>query len=101
VTFRDFHKYGVRWESIAPAIRELVALGFVRITQYGVASAAEFRAPNMFALTHLPTKGGASVRAVLPHAAHAAPAPFCLAWTWRQAMVRDEDCARLLTLNFL
>lgn len=56
VTFRDFHKYGVRWESIAPAIRELVALGFVRITQYGVASAAEFRAPNMFALTHLPTK---------------------------------------------
>jgi hypothetical protein len=55
VTFRDFHKYGIHWNSIAPAVREAEALGVIRITQYGVASNAEFRIPNMFALTHLPT----------------------------------------------
>ena len=58
VTFRDFHDYGIHWDAIAPAIRELGALGFIRITQYGVASNAEFRIPNMFALTHLPTEDG-------------------------------------------
>jgi hypothetical protein len=55
VTFRDFNEYGIHWNSIAPAIREVAALGFIRITQEGVASNKEFRIPNMFALTHLAT----------------------------------------------
>jgi hypothetical protein len=44
--------------SIAPAIREAEPLGFIRVTQYGLASNAEFRIPNKFALTHLPTEDG-------------------------------------------
>jgi hypothetical protein len=55
VTFRDFNEYGIHWNSIAPAIREAAALGFIRITQEGIASNKEFRIPNMFALTHLAT----------------------------------------------
>ena len=55
VTFRDFKEYGIHWNSIAPAIREAAALGFIRITQEGIASNREFRIPNMFALTHLAT----------------------------------------------
>jgi hypothetical protein len=55
VTFRDFKEYGIHWNSIAPAIREAEALGFIRVTQEGIASNKEFRIPNMFALTHLPT----------------------------------------------
>jgi hypothetical protein len=56
VTFRDFQEYGVRWNSIAPAIRAAEALGWIRITQHGVASTdAEFRIPTKFALTHLAT----------------------------------------------
>jgi len=55
VTFRDFHDYGIHPNSIAPAIREAEALGWIRVTQYGMASNAEFRIPNKFALTHLAT----------------------------------------------
>jgi hypothetical protein len=56
VTFRDFQEYGVRWNSIAPAIRAAEALGWIRVTQHGVASSeAEFRIPTKFALTHLAT----------------------------------------------
>jgi hypothetical protein len=56
VTFRNFHEFGIHPNAIAPAIREVAALGFIRITQEGVASSdREFRIPNMFALTHLPT----------------------------------------------
>jgi hypothetical protein len=58
VTFRDFHEYGIHWSAIAPAIRELAALGFIRITQEGIESNKEFRIPNMFALTHLATEKG-------------------------------------------
>jgi hypothetical protein len=56
VTFRDFNEYGIHWNAIAPAIREAEALGFIQITQHGVASNKEFRVPNTFALTHLPTE---------------------------------------------
>jgi hypothetical protein len=56
VTFRDFFEYGVHWNAIAPAIREAEALGFIRVTQEGRAGNGEWRIPNMFALTHLPSK---------------------------------------------
>jgi hypothetical protein len=55
VTFQDFVDFGIHRNEIAPAIREAEALGFIRITQHGVASNAAFRIPNLFALTHLPT----------------------------------------------
>ena len=59
VTFRDFHKFGIHPNAIAPAIREVAALGFIRITREGVASSAkEYRVPNLFALTHVPTNDG-------------------------------------------
>ena len=55
VTFRDFSEYGVHWNAIAPAIREVEAMGFIRVTQEGRSGNGEWRIPNMFALTHLPT----------------------------------------------
>src|SRR4051794_14506179 len=52
VTFADFHRYGIDYDAIAPAIREVVALGFVEITQVGRAGNAEYRSPNIFRLTY-------------------------------------------------
>jgi hypothetical protein len=53
-TFDDFEKYGVHRHSIAPAIRELEALGFIRITRRGRAGNSEFRQPHLFRITHKP-----------------------------------------------
>jgi hypothetical protein len=58
VTYDDFHRYGIHRHSIAPAIRELVALGFVEITEAGRAGNAEYRKANYFRLTYLNTKVG-------------------------------------------
>jgi hypothetical protein len=59
VTFRDFQQYGIHPNAIAPAIREVAKLGFIRLTQEGIASSAkEYRVPNTFALTHLATNNG-------------------------------------------
>ncbi len=52
VTFDNFVDYGMDRHSIAPALRELVALGFVEITERGRAGNAEWRAPNRFRLTY-------------------------------------------------
>src|SRR5262245_20137396 len=43
VSYDDFESYGIHRHSIAPAIREAVALGFVCITREGRAGNAEFR----------------------------------------------------------
>ena len=51
-TYGDFHEYGMDCHSIAPAIRECVALGFVEVTQHGHGGNAEFRSPNYFRLTY-------------------------------------------------
>jgi hypothetical protein len=56
VSYEQFHQYGIHRHSIAPAIREVVALGFAEITQAGRAGNAEFRSPNYFRLTYLHTK---------------------------------------------
>jgi hypothetical protein len=53
VTFENFVDYGMDRHMIARAIRECVALGFLRITQAGRAGNAEFRQPNMFRLTYI------------------------------------------------
>jgi hypothetical protein len=55
-THKDFAEYGIRYPSIAPAIRLAVKLGFVEITQSGWRSAGRRRAAQ-YRLTFLPTAG--------------------------------------------
>ena len=72
VTTSDFVEYGMHRTSVAPAIREAEALGFIRITERGRGGNAEYGTPNLFFLTfsqtltventHLLTIGGASRR---------------------------------------
>ena len=57
VTYENFEHYGIDRHSIAPAIREAVALGFLEITERGRAGNAEWRRPNYFRLTYKPAKG--------------------------------------------
>jgi hypothetical protein len=57
VTFEHFHEYGIHRHSIAPAIREAEALGFLVITEKGRAGNAEYRSPNLFRLTYRHAKG--------------------------------------------
>jgi hypothetical protein len=52
VTHGDFIKYGVRRNSIAAALREVVALGFLEITVQGRGGNAEFRKASQFRLTY-------------------------------------------------
>jgi hypothetical protein len=59
VTYGDFAKYGIHDHAIAPAIRELISLGFIRLTERGRAGNAEFRTPNRYALTYRVTREGA------------------------------------------
>ena len=56
VTYDDFERYGIHRHCIGPAIREVVALGFVEITEQGRAGNAEWRKPNLFRLTYRHTK---------------------------------------------
>jgi hypothetical protein len=56
VTFNDFANYGIDRHAIAPAVREVEALGFARVTERGRAGNADFRSPNKFALTYRDTK---------------------------------------------
>jgi hypothetical protein len=54
VTFGDFEKYGMDAQSIAPAQREVQALGFAEITQRGRPSKSDFgRHPHCWRLTYL------------------------------------------------
>jgi hypothetical protein len=56
VTYDNFQRYGIDRHAIAPAIRELIALGFVEITEHGRAGNAQWRTPNRFRITYKPTK---------------------------------------------
>ena len=51
-TYEHFAEFGLHRDAIAPAIRELVALGFVEITQRGSAGNAGFRQPALYRLTY-------------------------------------------------
>ena len=57
VTYDQFQTFGIDRQAIAPAIRELVALGFIEITRAGRAGNAEYRLPNLFRLTYRPCAG--------------------------------------------
>ena len=50
-TYEQFVDFGIHRHSIASAIRELVALGFLEVTEKGRAGNAEFRRPNRFRIT--------------------------------------------------
>jgi hypothetical protein len=56
VTTNDFVKYGMHRTSVAPAIREAEALGFIRITERGRGGNAEHGTPNLFFLTFAQTR---------------------------------------------
>src|SRR5262245_55463989 len=51
VTYEDFIEYGVHRHSIAPAIREAVALGFIEVMKRGRGGNAESREPSHYRLT--------------------------------------------------
>jgi hypothetical protein len=57
VTFDQFEKYGVRRKSIAAALRELEALGFIQIVERGCAGNAGYGKPNVYRLTYRPSVG--------------------------------------------
>jgi hypothetical protein len=59
VPYDHFVEYGIHRHAIAPAIRELVALGLVEVTQRGCAGNAEFKQPNLYRLTYRNAKGAA------------------------------------------
>jgi hypothetical protein len=52
VTFEHFCEYGMHRHSVAPGMREAVALGFLVVTKKGQGGNAEFRSPNRFRLTY-------------------------------------------------
>jgi hypothetical protein len=56
VTYDHLVEYGLHRHAIAPAIRELVALGFIEITAKGCAGNEGYRRPNFFRLTYRPAK---------------------------------------------
>jgi hypothetical protein len=48
-TFADFEKWGIRRRFIAPALRELEALGFIATTRRGYRGAAGKGTPSLYA----------------------------------------------------
>jgi hypothetical protein len=56
VTFDQFKDWGIHRHAIAPAIRELVALGFVEITRRGSAGNSGYRQPTLYRLTYVNSK---------------------------------------------
>jgi hypothetical protein len=54
VTFKDFERFGLHPNAIAPAIRELASLGFIEVTRKGYGGAAEVRQPSLYRLTYRP-----------------------------------------------
>ena len=57
VTFQDFETFGIDRHAIGPAIRECVALGFLRITEQGRSGNGDFRKANKFRITYLIHRG--------------------------------------------
>jgi hypothetical protein len=51
-TYEDFVEYGIHRQAIAPAIRELVALGFIRITRKGSAGNESHRQPTLYLISY-------------------------------------------------
>jgi hypothetical protein len=54
VTYADFEKWDIHPNYIAPAIRELVALGLIEVTQKGYGGKEGDRKPSLYRLTYRP-----------------------------------------------
>jgi hypothetical protein len=52
-TYGDFEKAGIRRKSIALAIRQAEALGFLEVVKRGYIASTGFRAPSTYRLTHV------------------------------------------------
>ena len=52
LTYAQLEEYGLHGHAIAPAIRELEALGFIEVTEQGRAGNAEFRRASKFRITY-------------------------------------------------
>jgi hypothetical protein len=52
VTYEQFCQYGMDRHAVGPAVRELVALGFLEVTEQGRGGNAEFRRPAKYRLTY-------------------------------------------------
>jgi hypothetical protein len=57
VTHADFRQFGIDHNAIGAGIREVCALGFVKLTRRGFAGAAEHHCPSLFEITYLPIDG--------------------------------------------
>jgi len=51
VTYSDFKRFGVRRASIARAVNELDALGWIDVVERGGAAISDFRNPSRYAVT--------------------------------------------------
>ena len=58
VTRRQFEEWGVHRDAVAPALRELTALGFLEVTEKGHAGVGGNGAANRFRLTYVASKYG-------------------------------------------
>ena len=57
ITFEQFEDYGMDRDAIAPALRELEALGLIEITERGCAGNAGYRRPSHYRLTFRASEG--------------------------------------------
>jgi hypothetical protein len=57
ITFEQFKEYGMDRDAVAPALRELEALGLIEITERGCAGNAGYRRPSHYRLTYRDSEG--------------------------------------------
>jgi len=53
VTYKDLERCGIHPDAVAPALRELEALGIIETTRRGYGGAAEVRVPSLYRLTYV------------------------------------------------
>lgn len=78
-TYTDFEQARIRRASIALAIRQAVALGFLEVVKQGYLSASGFRSPSLYRLTYV-------------HGCGQSPPPTD---EWRQIKTAEEAAAAL------
>jgi hypothetical protein len=55
-TYDDFKRWGIRRGSVSAALADLIALGFLEVTQQGRMAAADFYIPSKYRITYLNTR---------------------------------------------
>lgn len=62
VTYGDFERFGIHANAVAPALREVVALGLVVVTEQGSGGNSEFRKASIYGLTYICTKANRAAK---------------------------------------